>query len=798
VLLIYLSIAWVTGILLGSLFSLPPVFILTGLIPLLLLPFFRHFRKQLIAIGLCLILLFSGIAHFNSSLPVINENHLSFYNDRDTIEITGLVEREPEPRDSTTHLYLSARAVKLRGESHRVTGMALLYTHHYPEYHYGDIICVTGILETPPQFGDFDYKNYLAGKGIYSTMPFPKIEIIETGKGLKPLEWLYRFRSMISRTLSEVLPEPQASLSQGIILGMRSNIPPAVRSDFAHTGTAHLLAISGLHLSIIAGISLSLGIWFFGRRRYVYVWMALGTIWFYTMLTGMHPPVLRGAIMASLFLTTELLGRQRSANVALAFAASIMVGITPRILWDASFQMSFMAMAGLIFFFPLLQPLFRKVVTVILGEEGVVVPVANFIADSLSVSLGAIIAVWPLIAYYFDIVSPVAPLATLFALPALPGIIISGAMAGIIGIVFLPVAQIIAWFSWLFTSWMLLVVNLFSVFPYIEAGAFKVPMVLVYYSVLVLVIWFIRNRSFTATLTSKAGRLALGMPIKWIIPPLVTLAILVLLTAASVPDSRLRTSFLNVGQGDAVLVQKGSQQILIDGGPSPQAVSLELGRKMPFWDRTIDLIIFTHPHADHLTGLIEVLKRYKVKHVLFPQMKYKSPLYDEWLRIIEEKDIEFTLAQSKQLINLGSEVSIIVLNHPQLPLTDTDSDIDNNGLVLRLEMGKMSLLITGDIMWQREMELIAGRSDLSGTVLKVAHHGSATSTTDEFLARVDPLLAVISVAEGNSFGHPSVEVMDRLQQRLDIDNIFRTDKYGTIEIITDGERLWVKHDKKND
>ncbi|MCK5434785.1 MAG: ComEC/Rec2 family competence protein, partial [Dehalococcoidales bacterium] len=235
--------------------------------------------------------------------------------------------------------------------------------------------------------------------------------------------------------LAEVLPEPQASLAQGIILGIRGNISSSVNADFSHTGTAHLLAISGLHLAIVAGMILSIGIWLLGKKHYRYIWLTLGIIWLYALLTGMHPPVIRGAIMASLFLTAELLGRQRTAITALAFAAAIMVGISPHILWTASFQMSFVAMAGLIFLAPPFRAIGRKAVSATLGEDGAVVSIANIITDSFSVTLGAIIAVWPLVAHYFGIVSLVAPLATLLALPALPGIIITGALAGGLGLI---------------------------------------------------------------------------------------------------------------------------------------------------------------------------------------------------------------------------------------------------------------------------------------------------------------------------------------------------------------------------
>jgi competence protein ComEC len=211
------------------------------------------------------------------------------------------------------------------------------------------------------------------------------------------------------------------------------------------------------------------------------------------------------------------------------------------------------------------------------------------------------------------------------------------------------------------------------------------------------------------------------------------------------PDNNLHISFLDVGQGDAILIHRGRQQVLVDGGPSPQAITMELGKKMPFWDRTIELMVSTHPSADHVTGLVEVANRYKVKQVLYPDLDFESDIYDQWLRTVEGKDIESHIAQVGQRIDLGGGAIIEVLNPQRPPLTDTYSDIDNNGVVLHIVMGEVSFLLTADAMWEAEFELTARRANLNSTVLKVAHHGSNTSTTPQFLAVVNPQLAVISV-----------------------------------------------------
>ena len=279
---------------------------------------------------------------------------------------------------------------------------------------------------------------------------------------------------------------------------------------------------------------------------------------------------------------------------------------------------------------------------------------------------------------------------------------------------------------------------------------------------------------------------------KWVVLSLVAAAIMVWLFAVTTQDNNLHVSFLDVGQGDAILIQKGNQQVLIDGGPSPQAIGLGLGEKIPFWDRTIELVVLTHPSADHVTGLVEVLNRYNVKQVLYPDLAYASGIYDEWLRLVQEKGTKCTLAQAGQQIDLGGGVALEVLNPPRPLLTDTESDIDNNGIVLRLSMNEISFLLTADTMWETELELIHNRANLNSTVLKVGHHGSDTSTTPQFLAVVNPRIAVISVGADNEYGHPTDEVMTKLREKIGVENIYRTDEDGTIEFITDGERIWVK------
>jgi competence protein ComEC len=774
-----------------------------GLAPLVTLAFRRDKIRIVMITTACLITFLGAALYFPLRLPDNDESAISFYHEQSGVTLKGLVSSAPEPNGQQTQLHFTAQEIKIDNQWQDISGTALVYVPSYSEYRYGDSLLLSGRLQTPPRFDDFNYRDYLAHQGISTIIFYPDIEILSHDQGSRILGWIYGLRSQLGQTLAEVLPEPQASLAQGISLGLRGNIPAELKQNFSRTGTAHILAISGLHLSIIAGIFLVIGLWLFGRRRYLYIWLALSAIWFYTLITGLHAPVVRGAIMASIFLIAELLGRQRSAITALAFAAALMVTIEPQILWTASFQMSFLAMIGLTLIFPKLQTMGRGAIKASLGDSNRFSAIACLLSDSLSVSMAAILTTWPLTAYYFGIIAFTGPLVNLLALPSLPGIIITSALTGGLGIIAPVLAQATGWLAWLFISYLLLVVNAFSAWPgsALEAGAGSTLLVWSYYPALAVIILLLnRRKHFTGVITRATGimkttitRVNAHLAAKWAVPPLIIITVLLSLAAVTMPDKKLHISILDVGQGESILIQTPSHQdILIDGGPDPQSVILELGRKMPFWDRTIDMVILTHPHADHVTGLVEVLKRYRVEQVLYPDTADDSPAYYAWLKLVEEKGIKSTFARAGQHMELGEGAYLGVLNPDGIQTGQKTPSPDDNGVVLELAMGDINFLLTADISEQVELALMSRRAIPPITVLKVAHHGSETATSPEFLAAANPQLAVISSGAANRFGHPSPKVIDRLGSLIGLDSIYRTDRDGTIEFITDGKRLWVK------
>lgn len=243
----------------------------------------------------------------------------------------------------------------------------------------------------------------------------------------------------------------------------------------------------------------------------------------------------------------------------------------------------------------------------------------------------------------------------------------------------------------------------------------------------------------------------------------------------------LEVVFFDVGQGDAIFIETPHHhQILIDGGPS-SVVSEKLGKEMPFWDRTLDLIVLTHPDFDHLAGLIEVLKRYEVKNILWTGVACGTAECQEWKRLIEAEGANIRLAQAGQQIKGGGILLDVLYPFENIEGKEVKNTNDTS-IVLRLVYGENSFLLTGDIYQSVEEGLIG--EGIDSDILKVAHHGSKYSSSQEFIEAVSPDLAVISVGKDNNYGHPSQEVLKNLADC----EIFRTDLEGDIKIISDGSR----------
>ncbi|MFA6171634.1 MAG: ComEC/Rec2 family competence protein [Patescibacteria group bacterium] len=272
-------------------------------------------------------------------------------------------------------------------------------------------------------------------------------------------------------------------------------------------------------------------------------------------------------------------------------------------------------------------------------------------------------------------------------------------------------------------------------------------------------------------------------------------------SSADKSADKLEVDFLDVGQGDAELIRApGGQNILIDGGPNARVIE-RLSDVLPPWDSQIDLMVLTHPHDDHVTGLIEVIKRYEVKKILYTGVSHTSPNYLAWLEIVRDKKIPLMIIDRPQSVLLadgkdgGDEnregARLEILFPLESFLGKEAENLNNTSIVMRLVYGNTSFLFTGDAEEPEEKEMLEEGIDLSADVLKVGHHGSETATGEEFLKTVKPEMAVIEVGADNSFGHPSLRVLKRLDRVKA--KIFRTDEEGSVRLVSDGEEISVKN-----
>ncbi|MGB3715934.1 MAG: ComEC/Rec2 family competence protein, partial [Candidatus Promineifilaceae bacterium] len=460
----------------------------------------------------------------------------------------------------------------------------------------------------------------------------------------------------------------------------------------------------------------------------------------------------------------------------------------PNILWDVGFQLSFAATLGLMIY---IDPWKRWVDT---GAKRIISPALakrfiRYFGDIFIATLAAMLLTMPLLIYHFQQLSEVSSLANFFVFPAQPGVMSWGIIATVTGMVFPALGKVLAWLVWPFLTYTISGARFFAGLP---AASIPVSLsaagLLAIYALIFGLTWLgWKGRDGRAEVF---GRMRGGWVRRTALTASAIIAVMAVAWALSQPDGKLHVSFLDVGQGDATLIQTPSgRYILIDGGLYPRVLNDHLGREIPFWDRDIDLVIATHPDDDHVAGLPGVLDRYEVGQLITNGQAAQEESYQALMDIATENAVPIHQARAGEIIELGDGLRLEILNPPspqsQAPSLGHDND---QSVALRLVYGDFSLMLTGDAGDAAERDMLASSRPLSAVVYKAGHHGAKSSSGEPFLRAINPQYVIVSAGEGNNYGHPHDEVLERAS---DVGAaVMRTDELGTIEVITDGEQLW--------
>jgi competence protein ComEC len=409
----------------------------------------------------------------------------------------------------------------------------------------------------------------------------------------------------------------------------------------------------------------------------------------------------------------------------------------------------------------------------------------------------------------FERLSLVAPIANVLVVPFVPVAMLFSAIASLAGVadgaIHLPLlGSVLTWLAG-GAAWLVLrvIVVLGTTVASVPHAAVDVtvppPLAVAWLPMLALANWAIREPAASPAPPVEEGPSRLGAVLRRVARPLPIgaglVAVLLAITVASRPDGLLHLTVLDIGQGDAILVEApDGTTMLIDGGPDPELTLRRMGANLPFFGRRIDLLVVSHPHQDHVAGLVDVLDRHRVGAVLHAGIPFANPANDRLLTDAAHGAIPVVLARTGQRLELGEGVSATVLYPTQ---SDADSplpegDINNGSVVLLLELGGFSALLTGDAEAPVETALLARNLLGPVDVLKVGHHGSHSSTTPGLVDATRPSVAIISSGEGNEYGHPAPETLATLS-RPGI-AVLRTDLDGDVEVATDGATLRVRTD----
>jgi competence protein ComEC len=671
-----------------------------------------------------------------------------------TVKIFGTVRDEPQIKIMPNGLQQQRFIVEVEKVGDKNASGAIILTSYneIKTARIGDKISADGKIKFITNYknpGQIDSVTRLKSDGITARMSAGKngveIETVEGNFWTKFLRMVAAIREHYKESMAGVMSSEDAAAIFAMLFGGYAGLNPELVEEFATTGIVHILSVSGSHMSLLAAATAALCLLLKLPRNAT---LALGifVIFTYTILSGMLPQVIRSAIMGILvFYGTAMQYETLSARFLTLTALAMLIN-QPLLIFDISFQLSFSSTAGLIYIAPELRMKMLEL--------------PRWFTMPAAMTLSAQIASLPIVIWYFNRVSLSSVLANVFVMPLLEIVIVGGLLGGLIALVIPFLGKIFFVGESLIFGMGAEINKLFANLPF---SSVQVP-----------------------TLGFSAGAIYY---LALIFRRVEILILLIILLAVNFfkAGGNVEVNFVDVGQGDCCVVLTPNRKCLIFDTGGVREKMFDVGGRVviPYLQHEnifeVDTIFLTHCHEDHSGGAGTIIKKMPVREIITAN-ENKSE-YAATFGISEQKLKNLRAGQIGEIFKIDG-VTIEILYAPKV---GTGNEISN---VYRVSYGAISFLITGDLTKENESEMLAKNIDVSATVLKVGHHGSKTSSSEEFLRAVKPKVAVICVGYGNNFGHPRAEVLENLEKVHA--KIYRTDKDGLIKFTTNGKNLEVK------
>lgn len=782
--LVYITLSWVIGITLSSGFPqiTPVIWGIGSVLALFLVLVSTRYTVTMRWLGIVLMVLLVG--GLRQSLMPQTSDVAQYNGNNGTIE--GIIVAEPDFRDDRIQLRVDAESIFTNSDTYPTHGQILVETFILTDVKYGDRIRATGSLITPVEWDTFSYADYLGRQGVFTIMPYAGVTVLDSGHGSALFASLIDLKQLVQQQIALALPEPQAGLLMGILLGNERGIAPDLADDFSRVGAAHIIAISGFNMVIVSAIIMRFFEAIFNERKWLAVLAGILVISIYTIFVGANLAVIRAAFMSSLLVIAPLFKRKTYVPASLAFVTLVLSFFTPSVLQDIGFQLSFMAVLGLALFADPLSNRFKA----ILDRR---FPLAHaklihaFFNEPLIISIAVQITTLPLIILYFERLSLLSIPVNVLIVPVQSILLILALLAVGISFIVPAIGTVVYWLDMVFLSWSIGIVRIFARLDFADV-AFHIDgrLIQAYYMTL------IGGAMITAIRPPWWLRLEKTLRRQFVVVSIfligIAVSILMFGMFTSRPDGQLHIWLLDMGHSNAIFMQSpNGAHMLGDGGRFPSRLLTALGDRLPYFDREIEILAITHPDEFDTGALNAVLERYTVGVALVNGQPNQT---ENFLEIQERlMDTKIVTVRAGYTIELDDGVVIEVL-HPQVEPQITDA-LNDHAMVLRVTYGEVSILLTSDLSQAGQLAMLENGVSPTSSVLHIPQHATFHALDEEFLALAQPQVALIQSDRANRRGDPDADTLAMLG---DIP-IFRTDELGTIHLSSNGLTIWIVGDQ---